>query len=164
MWTRLIYYSFSLLCQRDDCWCVGHHLCWVMSDQGQRTSLILIKLSVCGTVCTGYVILGVDILGVDILGVDILGRTHFYLCRWEIFIFRPVMYRPKMINRWKLWKEWVPIVVTNYGKELSVKKMCQKIVYFQNENGPHFYIRKGKCQFPIPIARQTHSRLKSETT
>ena len=102
MWTRLIYYSFCLLCQRDDCWCVGHHLCWVMSDQGQRTSLILIKLSVCGTVCTSYVIvrlfhhtlytylfdrltstcqtnsyiskfLEVDILGVDILGVDILG-------------------------------------------------------------------------------------------
>ena len=62
-------------------------------------------------------------------------------------------------------KEWVPIVVTNYGKELGVKEMetCKKIVYFQNENCPHLSIRKGKCQFPTPIARQTRSRLKSET-
>ena len=37
-------------------------------------------------------------------------------------------------------KEWVPIVVTSYGKELSVKEMerCKKIVYFQNENDPQF--------------------------
>ena len=50
-------------------------------------------------------------------------------------------------------KEWVPIVVTNYGKELGVKEMerCKKIVYFQNKNGPQFSIRKGKCQFPTPI-------------
>ena len=62
-------------------------------------------------------------------------------------------------------KEWVPIVVTNYGKELGVKEMerCKKIVYFQNENGPQFSIRKGKCQFPTPVARRTRSRLKSET-
>ena len=62
-------------------------------------------------------------------------------------------------------KEWVPIVVTNYGKELGVKEMerCKKIVYFQSENGPQFSIRKGKCQFPTPIARRTRSRLKSET-
>ena len=42
-------------------------------------------------------------------------------------------------------KKWVPIVVTNYGKELGVKEMerCKKIVYFQNENGPQFSIRKG---------------------
>ena len=60
-------------------------------------------------------------------------------------------------------KEWVPIVVTNYGKEQGVKEMerCKKIVYFQNE--PQFSIRKGKCQFPTPIARRTGSRLKSET-
>ena len=62
-------------------------------------------------------------------------------------------------------KKWVPIVVTNYGKELSVKEMerCKKIVYFQNENGPQFSIRNGKCQFPTPIARRTRLLLKSET-
>ena len=62
-------------------------------------------------------------------------------------------------------KKWVPIVVTNYGKELSVKEMerCKKIVHFQNENGPQFSIRNGKCQFPTPIARRTRLLLKSET-
>ena len=73
-------------------------------------------------------------------------------------------------NRCKLWKEWSERMGTNccdynYGKELGVKEMetCKKIVYFQNENGPQFSIRKGKCQFPTPIARWTRSRLKSET-
>ena len=35
-------------------------------------------------------------------------------------------------------KKWVPIVLTDYGKELGLKEMerCKKIVYFQNENVP----------------------------
>ena len=63
-------------------------------------------------------------------------------------------------------KEWVPIVVTRKGKELSVKELerSKRIVYFQNENGPHFSIRKGNCQFPTPIARQTCSQIKPETS
>ena len=63
-------------------------------------------------------------------------------------------------------KEWVPIVVTKKGKELSVKELerSKRIVYFQNENGPHFSIRKGNCQFPTPIARRTCSRIKPETS
>ena len=63
-------------------------------------------------------------------------------------------------------KEWLPIVVTKKGKELSVKELerCKRIVYFQNENGPHFSIRKGNCQFPTPIARRTRSWIKSEAS
>ena len=59
-------------------------------------------------------------------------------------------------------KEWVPIVETRKGKELSVKELerCKRIVYFRNENGPHFSIRKGNCQFPTPIAKRTRSRIK----
>ena len=47
-------------------------------------------------------------------------------------------------------KEWVPIVVTNYGKKLGVKEMerYKKIVYFQNENGPQFSIRKENVTSP----------------
>ena len=45
-------------------------------------------------------------------------------------------------------KEWVAIVVTNYGREPNVKEMerRKKIVYFRNENGLH------KERFPIPIS------------
>ena len=40
-------------------------------------------------------------------------------------------------------REWLPVVVTNQGKEMSPAaelKRCKKIVYFENENTPHFSI------------------------
>ena len=40
-------------------------------------------------------------------------------------------------------KKWLPVIVTDDGKELSVKDLekCKRIVYFEAENGPHFSMK-----------------------
>ena len=56
--------------------------------------------------------------------------------------------RPKMMITCKLWKEWVAIVVTNYGREPNVKEMerCKKISEWKWTPLLH------KERFPIPIS------------
>ena len=41
-------------------------------------------------------------------------------------------------------------IVTNMGKEMGVNELnkCKRIVYFENDNNPHFSIRQGRFQSP----------------
>ena len=58
-------------------------------------------------------------------------------------------------------REWVPIVVTEGGREMSVAelKKCKRIVYFEEGENHYLSLRLRKFQFPTPIARRTRSQL-----